>query len=159
MSTERLIVVGVDGSSGSRQALAWALEHARSTGATVQVVTAYSWHADWTYAAGGPEDQTQRATALQDQEIELVLRGYGNPPELSRLVAEGSPVDVLTHAAEGADMLVLGSHGHGHLATALLGSVSAACVRHGSTPVLVVPTVRPTEHADVLIPAPQSATR
>jgi nucleotide-binding universal stress UspA family protein len=53
-------------------------------------------------------------------------------------VAEGSAAQVLLDAAEGADLLVVGSRGHGGFAGALLGSVSQHCASHSPCPVLIV---------------------
>jgi nucleotide-binding universal stress UspA family protein len=153
MASERLIVVGLDGSLDGRKALAWAVDHAQASGATVQVVTAYAWLRDWTYAAATPDEQRQQVAARQEEDIQAVLQGRSHPPEISRLAVEGDSVEVLIHAAAKADMLVLGSHGHGAVASALLGSTATGCIRHGTTPVLVVPSHAPAERADAVIPA------
>jgi nucleotide-binding universal stress UspA family protein len=57
----------------------------------------------------------------------------------------GAAADVLTRAATGADLLVLGSHGHGRLFHAVLGSVAEACVRRAACPVVVLPAPRTAE--------------
>jgi nucleotide-binding universal stress UspA family protein len=54
------------------------------------------------------------------------------------LVAEGVAAEVLLHEARGADLLVVGSRGHGGFASALFGSVSMYCVLHAHCPVLVL---------------------
>ena len=54
------------------------------------------------------------------------------------LVAEGVTADMLLREAKGADLLVVGSRGHGGFASALLGSVSMYCVLHAHCPVLVL---------------------
>ena len=54
------------------------------------------------------------------------------------LVIHGNPAQVLLDAAVGADLLVVGSRGHGEFAEALLGSVSQNCVHHASGPVLIM---------------------
>jgi nucleotide-binding universal stress UspA family protein len=70
----------------------------------------------------------------------MVLAGFGGePPTLSTKLVEGTPAQALTDAAQSSDLLVVGSHGRGYLAAKLLGSVSEACVRRGTTPVVVVP--------------------
>jgi nucleotide-binding universal stress UspA family protein len=55
-----------------------------------------------------------------------------------RQVTEGNPAQVLLDAARGADLLVVGSRGHGGFAEALLGSVSQHCVHHARCPVVVI---------------------
>jgi nucleotide-binding universal stress UspA family protein len=59
-------------------------------------------------------------------------------------VVQGNPAQVLLDAAAGAQMLVLGSRGHGTLAGMLLGSVSQHCVQHAPCPVVVVPAASTT---------------
>ena len=139
MFLERLIVVGTDGSEGGRQALAWALEHAGRTGATVQVVSAYAGSAPRPAAIATARNHAE-VTQLRD--VAAVLATIGTPPVLAREVVLGDAVAVLTGAAAEADMLVVGSHGRSHVRTALMGSVAAACIRAGTCPVLLVPTAR-----------------
>ncbi|MEU3985934.1 universal stress protein [Streptomyces sp. NPDC026672] len=53
-------------------------------------------------------------------------------------VVEGHPAAALTEAAKDAELLVVGSRGHGAFTGMLLGSVSHHCVHHATCPVLVV---------------------
>ena len=141
MTGERLVVVGVDGSEGGRRALAWALAHAGKTGATVEVVSVF---------AGGDEplewpsdavaSERHRTEAFQNDEVASALAECAVQPPVARTVVEGRPVPALSAAARDADMLVLGSHGHGRLRTALLGSVTEGCIRAGTCSVLVGPS-------------------
>ena len=135
------IVVGVDGSGGSREALRWALGEAKLHGATVRAVHAWSMPV----AFGGPYmapqafDQGElhdRARASLDAAVDEVARGSSVPVE--RLVEQGSAADVLVHAADDADLLVVGSRGHGGFAGLLLGSVSQQCAHHAPCPVVIV---------------------
>lgn len=142
MSALRLITVGVDGSAGGRRALAWAVQLAAATGATVEVVTAWSWDgAAFTPGmTAGPQDERNYLAERQQIDIDAVLKDFdGTPPTISQEMVEGMPAKVLTAAARTSDLLVLGSHGRGHLATALLGSVGEDCVRRGTTPVVIIP--------------------
>jgi nucleotide-binding universal stress UspA family protein len=68
-------------------------------------------------------------------------------------VVEGKPAEVLSAAARPADLLVLGSHGHGRMRHTVLGSVNEECVRKASCPVVVIPVGRDSEveRADPLI--------
>jgi nucleotide-binding universal stress UspA family protein len=139
---ERLITVGVDGSPGGRRALDWAIRHAQATGATVQIVTAYRPEPLSYSAIGTDPADLSRAFTMDRQELDLSeVMGHipGPRPTIARQVVPGDPVDVLIEAAWKSDLLVVGSHGRGQLATTLLGSVSEACVRRGVTPVLIVP--------------------
>ena len=69
-----------------------------------------------------------------------VAETLGEDPglEIELVVAEGHAAPVLVEAAKGADLLVVGSRGHGGFAGMLLGSVSEHCVHHASCPVIVV---------------------
>jgi nucleotide-binding universal stress UspA family protein len=141
-SQQRIITVGVDGSDGGRRALAWAIRHAATTGAAVDVVTAWSWDG-MAFAPGnlgGPDDEQQFATEMQKRDLDRVLSEFAGPePQITSRIVEGNPTKALVEAARSADLLVVGSHGRGYLATALLGSVSESCVRRGTTPVVIVP--------------------
>lgn len=68
-------------------------------------------------------------------------------PTEGRLV-EGHPVGILIEASAHADLLVVGSRGHGGFVGALLGSVSHRCVAHAACPVVVVPPPQPARAAD-----------
>jgi nucleotide-binding universal stress UspA family protein len=140
MSAERLIVVGIDGSTGGRRALAWALGHAAKTGATVEVVTAFAGSEPPLSEYAGSE--RHHADARQQDDIAAVAMDLDATPTVARTVIAGEPVAVLTDAARTADMLVVGSHGKSHLRTALLGSVSEGCIRAATCPVVVVPAAK-----------------
>lgn len=139
---ERLLTVGVDGSPGGRRALDWAVRHAQATGVTVEIVTAYTPE-PLSYAADGADGRDlAREFGADRQQLDLaeVLAHIpGDRPTIAQRMVAGDPVHVLIEAARNSDLLVLGSHGRGQLATTLLGSVSEACVRRGTTPVLIVP--------------------
>lgn len=157
MTTQQLLLVGVDGTAGGRRALEWALRQAVTTDAAVEVVTAWQWGAAPHEAnMDDIREVDQRYTDdLQQREIAAVLERVPAPLTMSRQVIEGDAATVLIAAARHADLLVLGSHGHSHIGTAVLGSVSATCVRKGSTPVVVVPArdAEPTPEELVALPS------
>jgi nucleotide-binding universal stress UspA family protein len=137
------VVVGVDGSDGSRLALEAAVAQAREHDATLTVVTA--WSAPVTAGAPGYApfewigDADLSAVAAQQQEDVLAaVLGAGSSLRVDRKVVEGHPAQQLVAAAEGADLLVVGSRGHGAFVGMLLGSVSQHVTAHASCPVLVV---------------------
>jgi nucleotide-binding universal stress UspA family protein len=81
------------------------------------------------------------ARASVDELVEGALADTGaEPPEVLRTVLPGSPSVTLVDAAEGADLLVVGSHGRSGLSRLVLGSVAMACVNHAPCPVVVVRT-------------------
>lgn len=150
MSTGHLIVVGVDGSEGGRRALDWAVTEAAARGGAVRAVIAWSWNGmDYgPIAAVNPVEESALATQVVTAEIEALAERRGSHLPVTGEAIEGSPADVLTDAARTADLLVLGSHGHSRVRHTVLGSVSEACIRKATCPVVVIPApVR--EHATV----------
>ena len=147
MKSNRLIVVGVDGSDGGRRALDWAADEAAARGGAVQAVAAWRWdriEVGPMTQATGPVDEEQRARTLLDDEIRGLFLRKGATCPVAGEVVEGPAADVLTAAARTADLLVLGSHGHSRLRHTVLGSVSEECVRKANCPVVVVPVPAPT---------------
>ncbi|MBT2459102.1 universal stress protein [Streptomyces sp. ISL-86] len=133
------VVVGVDGSSASYEALRWAVRQARLIGATVDAVTAYEvpgavgWSAP---AVDADFDEAQARQALDD-EIKKVLVQVGDVP-LEQHLIRGTAAKVLIGASVGAELLVVGSRGRGGFASLLLGSVSQQCAVHAACPVVIV---------------------
>jgi nucleotide-binding universal stress UspA family protein len=142
---ERRIVVGVDGSIHSKTALRWAITQARLTAATVEAVSVWQEPVLIGYSYGGsplPYESDSIPASAEKVLAETVADVAGQsdaPVEIRVRVARGHPVQVLLEAAGGAQMLVLGSRGHGTVAGMLLGSVSQHCVQHAPCPVVVVP--------------------
>lgn len=147
------IVVGVDGSPGGRLALKWALREAARRGGTIQAVIAWQW--DGPAAAPVPdvypEAAKDRAVQILSRELDATMADFVTPPPVATEVVQGSPGAVLTRAAQDADLLALGSHGHGRLHRAVLGSVSEECIRHASCPVVVVPLAAHDRHVGELV--------
>jgi len=133
------IVVGVDGSPQSRQALRWAARQAKLTGAFLQVITC--WESSTTYGWIPPfpahSDTGAEATHTLEATVAEVL---GDDPgiHIDLTVVEGQAAPALLEAARGASLLVVGSRGHGEFTGLLLGSVSERCVTHAPCPVTVV---------------------
>jgi nucleotide-binding universal stress UspA family protein len=138
----RNIVVGVDGSPSSLDALRWAARMAAPLDAEIDAVT--SWHYPTSYGMGGGApaewDPAQDAAQILADALTAVL-GDHQPAGIRTFVREGHPAEVLSDASDGAEMLVVGSRGHGGFAGLLLGSVSAYCSAHARCPVLVTRTV------------------
>lgn len=137
------IVVGVDGSPSSRAALKWAARQAELTGSTLQAVIA------WQYPAVSAGYGWVPMVIIDDADLEetaqkTVTDAISNiidpasDVQVSVLVREGHAAQVLLDAADGADLLVVGSRGHGGFAGALLGSVSQHCIHHAPCPVVVI---------------------
>lgn len=136
---EQSIVVGVDGSASSKQALAWALRHADTTGLPVTAVLAWEIPANYGTAAmvlPAAEFAEEAQRALK-QVVDEVAAAFPQVHVASRIV-EGHPAKILLKEAEHAQLLVVGSRGHGGFVGTILGSVSQYCVTHAKCPVLVL---------------------
>jgi nucleotide-binding universal stress UspA family protein len=140
-----VIVVGVDHSAGAKAALRFALEEARLRRATLRVV--HAWQFGYIGAtglegllpaAGGTlEDFHQGAAAALDETLREVVADQDDVL-IERRVDQGGPAAVLVEESHGAELLVVGSRGHGGFAQLLLGSVSQQCAQHASCPVVIV---------------------
>lgn len=136
------IVVGVDGSSESREALRWTLEEARLRDATVRAVHAWGNPFLFTPGFGPPEDF--EFPALHEAAEKLLsstvaeVAGENPDVEIEEVAGEGPAASVLVEQAKGADLLVVGSRGHGGFVGLLLGSVSQQCAHHAPCPVVIV---------------------
>ena len=146
------IVVGVDGSAGSIDALRFAIEEAQVINATVKAVAA--WHVPpAAYGIGWSvpiEDESWRLAAEAKltkalEEVDAANCGVTVTPELVR----GQPADALCEAAEGAALLVVGSRGLGGFRGLLLGSVSQQCAHHAPCPIVITPPrYAPQDHKE-----------
>jgi nucleotide-binding universal stress UspA family protein len=138
------IVVGVDGSPGSRLALRWAVDEGRARRCQVEAV--HAWHVPSTlYPIGvtipdlGVYEDAARV--VLDQVVDSTdTRGL--PAPVHRIVVCGPAWEMLVDASKGAAMLVVGCRGLGAVAGVVLGSVSTRCVHRAHCTVVVV---RPDE--------------
>jgi nucleotide-binding universal stress UspA family protein len=136
---EHRIVVGVDGSVPSKAALLWAVEQARLTGAVVEAVIA--WEIPLSLRNPWPTAETIDFKSIATHTVADAIAeasGSAGQVEIRPEVVEGNAAQVLLDASAGADLLVVGSRGHGGFVGALLGSVSQHCVLHSSCPVVVI---------------------
>jgi nucleotide-binding universal stress UspA family protein len=146
-----VIVVGVDQSEGAKAALVFAYEEARLRGATLLAV--HAWQFGYIGYRGlegavpvlGADirDLHDAANATLDAAVREALPDAGGVTVEQRLV-EGAPGAVLVAESRNADLLVVGSRGHGGFAQLLLGSVSQQCAQHAACPVVIV---RPKDKA------------
>lgn len=137
------IVVGVDGSAGSRAALQWAARTAAARGAGLRVVAAWHYPASAATPAGpatlpGPDEMDEQTC---ENLRALVREELGSGADQVRVEAgrgPAAPVLLAAAARTDAEMLVLGARGLGGFAGLLLGSVSQHCVEHSPCPVVVL---------------------
>ncbi|MFI9773314.1 universal stress protein [Streptomyces sp. NPDC051956] len=146
-ATEPLIVVGVDGSKHSKEALRWAVRQATLVGGRVHAVMSWEWStnpfslgpADGATVAGGRELRSPEETS-RVRLIDVVTETVGESPPVpvhSRMV-HGPAAKVLVEASEAAELLVVGTRGYGGFKGALLGSVSQQVTQHAHCSVVVV---------------------
>ncbi len=136
------IVVGVDTSEGARRALAWAVEEAKLRGAVVEAV--HVWQLP--VFAGTPFGTVPLDTGgfeadAQKHFDELVdaMETDGLAAPIERTFLAGHPASKLVEAAAGAELLVVGTRGHGGFTGLLLGSTSQQVSHHSPCPVVLVP--------------------
>lgn len=147
-----LIVVGVDHSEQAKKALRFALEEARLRDAKLRVVHAWQYgtigttgiEGFYTPVVGADLEDVRQAA---EQALEETLRESAvenGQVEIERRVVQGPPAGVLVKESRDADLLVVGSRGHGGFTELLLGSVSQQVSHHAACPVVIV---RPTKEA------------
>jgi nucleotide-binding universal stress UspA family protein len=139
------IVVGVDGSDRSRDALRWAVDEAKLRQDTVRVV--HAWEppvvaaVDIPPAPDPPVYLPELIAHVQEGAEALVERMAAEfrdaGVELEPEAIEGPAASVLVELAEGADLLVVGSRGKGGLVGLLLGSISRQVSEHAPCPVVI----------------------
>jgi nucleotide-binding universal stress UspA family protein len=146
--TERengLIVVGVDSSEGAKAALRFALDDAKLRHATLRAV--HSWQFGYIGVSGieglSPVVGADLGDVRRTAEVALDATLHEAVPDagevvIERRVVEGGPATVLVDESRNADLLVVGSRGHGGFAGLLLGSVSQQCAHHAACPVVIV---------------------
>jgi nucleotide-binding universal stress UspA family protein len=154
------IVIGVDGSEPSHRALHWALDEARLRDDVVVVVHAYErprvrnrYATAYPYipadAVRAATDYERRMQEEQDtharQRAEGVIQhalneagGAADGPVVKRVTVARAAARTLVEMSDHAELLVVGSRGHGGFTGLLLGSVSQHCVHHARCPVVVI---------------------
>jgi nucleotide-binding universal stress UspA family protein len=151
----RRVVAAVDGSAGSRAALQFAVEDAARRGVPVEAVIAYRSPDYWTDFNVIGQSETERMRARLRSEAEARVRAVvdevgremaGSLPEVGIRAVHGAPADALIRASHGADLLVVGSRGHGGFTSMLLGSTSMQCALHATCPVTVVHSPEARRH-------------
>lgn len=148
MSMFKKILVPVDGSAPSNSAVGFAVRLARDQGARLcfvhvcevakiaAMVSAPAVGIDPSYALDAERESGE--AALSD----ALERAKSGGVDSESVLEEGSCVSTILDAsrAQGSDLIVIGSHGRGGIARALLGSVAEGVLRHSDIPVLVTRT-------------------
>jgi nucleotide-binding universal stress UspA family protein len=133
------IVVGVDGSDSSAAALEWALRQAKLTGSGIDAVISWSIPAAASLSGALPDTFDPAADAAREVSDAVASARAAHPDiDLRTVEVEGPAGPSLVDYAAQAQLLVIGSRGHGFVAGLLLSSVSEYCVSHAHCPVLVL---------------------
>jgi nucleotide-binding universal stress UspA family protein len=162
------IVVGVDGSAPSDLAVARAAEEARSTGARLRVVHAWTTPV-WMGGIPGfaynvlasPEESRRFANELLQRQVEAFQVARRDlPVDMVAEAVQGPVRQVLPSVARDAALLVVGSRGEGRVHGLLLGSVAQYLLSHAPCPLMLVPDAEPavTTTAKVVVGADGSAS-
>ncbi len=147
------ILVGVDGSPESKEALRWAVAEARLRGTDLRAVHVWQYPA-WLAApqpffgepgVSVPAVDAAKVRTLAEERLDGVvgeIAARADDVRIEQVLLEGHPSGELIRAAASAELLVVGSRGHGGFGGLLLGSVSQACAHHAPCTVVIV---RPTD--------------
>ena len=147
LQVESAVVVGVDGSSGSSEALHWAIAEAQLRNAPLRAVYAWTYFEPavppllgYPYSAESVDSIVEDRRQAAEQMLERVTSELASVHdiEIERVIGEGSAAQVLIDAVGDEDLLVVGSRGHEGFANLLLGSVSQQCALHAPCPVVIV---------------------
>ena len=144
MTEIKQIVVGVDGSESSRTALHWAYDEAAHHNASLVAVS--TWHPPalpmsppyGSLPPEGYETQPEKDAREMLERLTDELEPRTPTVDVRISISKGNPAKVLIDMSQGADLLVVGSRGHGGFAGMLLGSVSQHVVAHAACPVVVL---------------------
>jgi nucleotide-binding universal stress UspA family protein len=140
------VVVGIDGSDASREALRFAVSEGEHHG--VPVVVVHAWQLPpWPPVdplVTAPPDYAELIPRIEEgaerllaRMVEEVVGEREAGVRVEQLPVEGPPAGVLLDTARRGDLLVVGSRGHGGFTRLLLGSVSEQVARHAPCPVVI----------------------
>lgn len=142
------IVVGVDGSEASLEALRWAIAEAGLRKTVVRAV--HVWQYPTLLGIGDPFvlgpgiddplliEPSELRTIAEARLADTVRRVAADPDTVAQELIEGHPAESLLQAAQDAELLIVGSRGRGGFSGLLLGSVSQACAHHAHCPVVII---------------------
>ena len=148
MNARRTVVVGVDGSAAALRAVRWAVPEARRRRAVLHLVTALAWTEDRLVGLPGlgqaPYGQYLR-TAAENGLAAAEAAALEADPDLpvERELVLGFPGGVLLERSQTAEMLVVGDHGRGRIASAVAGSVAISVAARSACPIVVVRGAEP----------------
>jgi nucleotide-binding universal stress UspA family protein len=131
------VVVGIDGSPSSKEAMEFAAQEATRRGASLQVVMAWDWPLGYSRTPMLHKSDPVESAREQFEAIVAGLQEAHPGLTIAAVFEHGKPASTLVDASKGADLLVVGSRGHGEFIGMLLGSVSRHCASQAHCPVLI----------------------
>ena len=138
------IVVGIDGSEHSLEALRWAATEARTRDVPLRVVAVFNapmMSTGYEMVAPDPADLAAATNTMLDAAVDTVRSsGSLDDVQVSTEVLEGHAGERLIDLSGDAELLVVGARGHGGFLGMLMGSVTTHVVNHSACPVVVVRT-------------------
>ncbi|AKK07266.1 universal stress protein UspA-like protein [Corynebacterium mustelae] len=142
MTVTDIVVVAVDGSDASKNAVRWAANTAAKRGVPLRIAASYTMP-QFLYAEGmvPPQelfDELKNETEHTIEEARQIALEVAPDLKIAYTIAEGTPIDMLLEMSKTVTMIVMGSRGLGGLSGMVMGSVSAAVVSHAKCPVVVV---------------------
>lgn len=140
------ILVGVDGSAASLDALRWAAGFADAAGAEITAVQAFTPR-----RAKTPSAEHDRLRSGAEKRLITLSAKVDTAVPVSSLVVDGEPDELLSLAAQSADLLVVGTRGAGGLARLHLGSVAHHLAHRSSVPLAIVPTTAAGDRVDRIV--------
>jgi nucleotide-binding universal stress UspA family protein len=137
-ANEGRIVVGIDGSAASKEALLWAARQAELTHSSLEIVTTWDWPPSYGWAIPFPDgfDPEKGVHAMVEKAASDAQAQHPAIVIATRSL-QGHPAPILVEASKGADLLVVGSRGHGEFVGMLIGSVGEYCATNAHCPVLI----------------------
>ncbi|MER5883324.1 universal stress protein [Streptomyces sp. NPDC001941] len=139
---EPLVMVGVDGSQNSKDALRWAVAHAAAVSGRVHAVMCWEWSRNpFNMGTTGTASGMVTPEELAREKLDEILRetlGDTPPVRVNARVEQGAPAHVLVELSDDAETVVVGTRGYGGFKNALLGSVSTQVVQYARCTVVVV---------------------
>jgi nucleotide-binding universal stress UspA family protein len=142
MNTWKTILVGVDGSPGSRTALTWAAAEAADHGADLVVLNVWEHTVPPSMGSGSvPLSEVPEPSELAVENLLNIIKqelGESPPVVVHPRAKRGNPAEVLIEESVDAELLVVGTRGRGGFAGLVLGSVSQHVAAYAKCPVAVV---------------------